>query len=270
MLALFLMTTMLLADSPRPVPIVAHRGESHDAPENTLASFGLAWERDDPTVETDIHLTSDGKLIISHDFDTERTTGTKLVIKDHTLAELRELSAGHWWKDPKWESLKLPTLEEVFQQMPPGKSIFVEIKIGPEAVPALKKAVEEAKRPAQNIVIISFKIDSCREAKKALPDHVVYYLVSQKQDKQTGKWTPTTEEMIKAAKDAGVDGLDIQAKACVDAKLVNDVHAAGLKLLVWTIDDLELAKKMRDLGVDGITTNRAAWMREQLKSGDAH
>src|SRR5580765_8096399 len=127
MLAVFVGLAMLLNSAPSNVPVIAHRGESHDAPENTLASFGLAWERGDDTVETDIHLTSDGQLIISHDFDTKRITGQMLVIKDEPLAKLKTLDAGSW-KDPKWAGEKYPTLDEVLKQMPPGKRIFVEIK----------------------------------------------------------------------------------------------------------------------------------------------
>jgi len=254
---------MMLSETPQQVPVIAHRGESFDAPENTLASFGLAWDRNDDTVETDIHLTSDGQLIISHDPDTKRIAGQPLVIKDTPLATLKKLDAGGW-KGSKWAGEKYPTLDEVLKQMPPGKRIFVEIKIGPEAVEPLAKSIEAVHRPAQDIVIISFNIDSVRAAKARFKDHQVYYLVSQKQDKQTQAWTPTTEEMIAKAKEAGADGLDINAKPCVNADVVKQAHAAGLKLLVWTIDDVDLAKSMRDMGVDGITTNRAAWMREQL------
>jgi glycerophosphoryl diester phosphodiesterase len=266
MLAFFVGLAMLLKSPPSNVPLVAHRGESHDAPENTLASFALAWERGDDTVETDIHVTADGELIISHDFDTQRTTGQKLIIRDTKLADLRKLSAGAWWHDPKWADQKLPTLQEVLNQMPAGKRIFVEIKTGPEAVPPLKKLLDNLHRPPQDIVIISFHLDSVREAKKALPDHVVHYLVSQKQDRKTRAWTPTTAEMIAQAKDAGANGLDVAAKECVDAAMVKQVHDAGLKLLAWTVDDPKLASRLAQIGVDGVTTNRAAWLKQQLQS----
>ena len=80
----------------RPPEIIAHRGESWLAPENTLAAFNLAWKRGADAVELDVHLTADGHLIVCHDDNTERTTGRKLVIRQSTLAELRTLDAGAW------------------------------------------------------------------------------------------------------------------------------------------------------------------------------
>src|SRR3954447_1104654 len=83
------------------VEIVAHRGESADAPENTMAAFRLAWERKDDAIELDVHLTRDEVLLVSHDADTARTTGIAKVIKDSTMEELRALDAGRW-KGPRW------------------------------------------------------------------------------------------------------------------------------------------------------------------------
>src|SRR3954447_22836048 len=87
--------------SGKEVELIAHRGESADAPENTMAAFRLAWGRKDPAIELDVHLTGDGKLVVGHDADTKRTTGKKLLIKESTLEELRALDAGRW-KGPDW------------------------------------------------------------------------------------------------------------------------------------------------------------------------
>ena len=85
--------------------IIAHRGESRLAPENTLAAINLAWQRGADAVEIDCHLTADGHLIVCHDDNTRRTAGRKLVIRQSTLAQLRELDAGAWkgvrWGGPK-------------------------------------------------------------------------------------------------------------------------------------------------------------------------
>src|SRR5829696_4703105 len=74
--------------------IVAHRGASHDAPENTLAAFNLAWEQGADGVEADFYLTSDGNIICSHDPDTQRTAGVKHVISETPFAVLRKLDVG--------------------------------------------------------------------------------------------------------------------------------------------------------------------------------
>lgn len=95
---LFLFTHL----SAEPV-IVAHRGASHDAPENTLPAFELAWEQGADAIEGDFHLTRDGHIICLHDKDTKRTAGVKLVVKNSPLAELRKLDVGEW-KDPRFKT----------------------------------------------------------------------------------------------------------------------------------------------------------------------
>jgi glycerophosphoryl diester phosphodiesterase len=249
----------------RRIELEAHRGESHDAPENTMTSFNLGWQRNDDACELDIHLTSDGKLIVCHDFDTERTSGkrVKLTLKEHTLDELRKIDVGSW-KDAKFAGEKMPTLDEVLGSIPPGKRLFIEIKCGPEAVPALAAAIGRAGKTTRQTVIISFNADALAAAKKSLPQLKAYYLSSLKQDKQTKAWSPTVDELIAAAKQIGADGLDVQSKPPLDSQFVKKVKDAGLEMYAWTVDDPGEARRLVEYGVDGITTNRAAWMREQL------
>jgi glycerophosphoryl diester phosphodiesterase len=259
----------------RKVEIAAHRGESYDAPENTMAAYNLAWERDDDVVETDVHLTKDGKLIISHDANTLRTTGgprhggQKLVIAEHTADELRKLDVGKW-KAPVWAGERMPLLDELLASIPkPGKRVFIEIKIGPEAAGPVVQAIKTAGRKPEQTAVISFKLDSCAAVKKLMPELKVYFLAQFTVDKKTGKQPPTVDELIKMAKDANLDGLDLAYKGPVDAAAVKRIHDAGLECYVWTIDELDVAKKFVSAGVDGITTNRAMWLREQLEGGGA-
>ncbi|HSI36232.1 MAG: glycerophosphodiester phosphodiesterase family protein [Phycisphaerae bacterium] len=248
--------------------LTAHRGESHDAPENTLAAVRLGWERGVDAVEIDVHLSKDGKLIVIHDADTERVAGQKLVVKQTDSDALRKLDAGSWgkWKESgKYAGEKLPLLEEVLATIPAGKRLFLEIKIGPEAVAPVAAALTAAGTPADRVCIIAFNIETIREARKVLPHIKAYWLTSQKKD-ESGKWLPTVEDLIKKAKSADASGLDIgAAKAPVDVAFVKSVKDAGLEMYVWTIDDPKLARKLADAGVDGITTNRAQWMREQFR-----
>src|SRR5215831_18081119 len=94
------------------VEIVAHRGASFDAPENTVASANLAWEQNADAVELDIRLTKDGELIVSHDGTTSRIDGRNRLISDLTLAEVRSLDAGRI-KGPKFAGEKMATLDEL-------------------------------------------------------------------------------------------------------------------------------------------------------------
>lgn len=249
---------------------VGHRGESHDAPENTLSAIKLAWERKDDGSEFDIHLTKDGKLIVIHDYDTLRVTGgkdgggTKLVVKDSTVDELRKLDAGSF-KDPKFAGEKLPLFTEMLGTVPkePGHRLFIEIKVGPECVDEFVRDIKAADVPMKQTACISFQLDSCREVKKRLLDMQVYYLADNKVNKTTGK-APTLEELISDAKAANLDGLDLSQKFPIDRVFVEKIHNAGLQLYTWTIDDPEVAKKYVEWSVDGITSNRAAWLREQV------
>lgn len=254
---------MCAALSGNPPEIVAHRGESADAPENTLAAFNLAWERKVPAIELDIHLSKDGKLVVIHDKDTERTSNVKKVIKTSTWAELKDVDVGAW-KDPKFKGEKLCLLEDALATIPKGGRCFIEVKIGAEVTPALVKAVRGSGKSNAQLCVISFQADAVESAKKELPEIPAYYLASFKQDKETKAWTPSIDEIIATAKHIKADGVDLGYKGPIDAALAKKVRDAGLGLYFWTVDDEAPARKLVELGADGITTNKAQWLGEIL------
>lgn len=255
--------------SVKAVEIIAHRGASHDAPENTLASFKLGWEQKADADELDIYLTKDEQVVVIHDASTKRTTGVDMKASEKALAELQALDAGSF-KGPEWKGEKLPALADVVATIPEGRRLFIEIKCGPEVLPALEKVLKQSGKKPEQLVIIGFGYDVVKQAKQLLPHLQVYYLASMKPGKKGGKAPPTIEELITQARAIGVDGLDLAAEARMDAAMVAKVHAAGLKFFVWTVDDEKLAASLAKAGVDGITTNRPAWMREKLGAPAAH
>lgn len=259
------MTTV--AASPN-VGLVSHRGESADAPENTLAAFNLAWERKVPAIELDVHLTKDGKLICVHDADTKRTAGVQKVIKESTAEELQQLDVGSW-KNKKYAGERMPLLEEALATIPDEGRCLIELKVGPESIPALVKAVKASGKKPEQLIVISFNAGSVAEAKRQLPDLKAYYLVGFKRDKQTGEWTTTVEQAIAEAKRLKADGLDVSYQGPIDESFVRKVRDAGLELHVWTVDDPKVAQRMVELGVDSITTNRAAALRKELAENDS-
>lgn len=244
--------------------IIAHRGESYDAPENTLAAFQLAWERDVEAVELDVHLTADDRLVVIHDADTERTCGVKRMVKTSRYDELKDLDAGRW-KDVRFAGERLVLLEDALAILPKGKRYFIEIKVGPESVPALVRAVKASGHPAEQLVVISFKHETIAEVRRQLPDLKAYWLVSFKQDETTKTISPTVDEMIARAREIDAHGVNVSYKGPIDASFVGKVREAGLGLYVWTVDDAEAARRLMKLGVDGITTNRAEWLRGELR-----
>jgi len=247
----------------RDVELIAHRGESADAPENTMAAFRLAWERKDRAIELDVHLTGDGKLVVGHDADTKRTTGTKKVIRESTLEELRSLDAGGW-KGPGWAGEKMPTLDEALATIPEGGRCFIEIKVGPEAIPALVESVRKSGKRPEQLAIISFQAEAVAEAKRRLPEIKAYYLASFRRDEATGAWRPGIDELIGRARAIGADGLDLSSKGPIDRESARRIKEAGLRLYVWTVDDPDEARRLVEAGVDGITTNKPAWLKGRL------
>lgn len=258
--SLFALTLLFLTAGPQ-VEFVAHRGESFDAPENTLAAFRLAWDRDVSTIELDVYQTKDGELIVTHDADTKKTTGVSKIVKESTLAELRTLDAGRW-KDARFAGEKLPTLAESLATIPERGRCFIELKTGPEVIPALVKVIEASGKRPEQLAIISFNSATIAEAKSRLPRHQAYWIVSVKKDKTTGVLAPTVNELIAKAKEVHADGLDLSIPPT--REYVDPVKAAGLRLFVWTVNEVALAKQFVELGVDGITTDRAAWLKQQV------
>lgn len=243
--------------------IIAHRGASFDAPENTVASFKLGWEQGTDADELDIHQTKDGRIIVNHDATTKRNMGVDKPILAQTLDELRALDAGSW-KGEQWKGEKLPTLDEAIATIPNGKRLFIEIKCKAEVLPELERVLKASGKKPEQLVIIAFDYPTAQAAKKLLPKLRVYWLASYKADKTTGAM-PNLDELITKTKAAGLDGMDLDYKFPIDAAFVAKMKAAGLQLYVWTVDDAQVAKTLAQAGVDGITTNRPAWLREQLK-----
>ena len=250
----------------RRVEWVAHRGESFLAPENTMAAVNLGWKLGADAVEFDVHLTRDGKLAVVHDKDMKRITGQKLVIAESTLAELQVLDVGRW-KGEQFAGERVPTIEQVLATVPEGKRLFIEVKVGPEAVPALVEAVRASRKKPGQLVVISFNADTIALAKKQLPALKMYFLAGQKQDEKTGAWSPPLDEVLRTAKRIGADGVDVQAKPTFDAAFVKKAREAGFEVHAWTVDEPDLARQLIGLGVDGITTNRPEWLRKQVEGG---
>lgn len=245
------------------VEFIAHRGESADAPENTLASVNLAWERGVQAVEIDVHLTADDRLVVIHDADTRRTAGVERVVRESTLAELHGLDVGSW-KGRRWAGEPLATLEEVLATVPPGGTLFIEVKVGAEAIPALERAIQLHARDASRLVMISFQADAVEASKQRMPEMPAYYLSGFRRDSASGSWSPTVDELIATAREVGADGLDVSVNGPVDAEFVRRVREAGMRTYIYTVNDQEVARRLVEAGVDGITSDRAAALRQEI------
>jgi glycerophosphoryl diester phosphodiesterase len=244
------------------VEIIGHRGAAHDAPENTMASFKTAWAQNADAIETDMWLSKDGKIVIMHDGDTKRVGGSTNKIATQNWEDMQRFDVGGW-KGEKFKDERIPTLDSILASIPSGKRAVLEIKCGPEIVPELMRVIHASKRKPAEIAIISFKFDALKESKAKLPNIDHYFLYDYKTNAQ-GR-LPELGRMIAQAKFTNFDGLDLQFKWPIDKAFVKKVKDAGLKIVVWTVNDPTIAKRMVEAGVDGITTDRPGWLREQLK-----
>jgi glycerophosphoryl diester phosphodiesterase len=258
-----LLSSLLSARTVAAVEIIAHRGASFDAPENTLASMKLGWEQKADGIELDLWLSKDGRLIDFHDKDTKRFEPTVRAITNLTLAEARKLDVG-LWKGEKYKGEPVPTLESILVTIPNGKRAVLEIKDGPHIVPELVRVLRESGRKPEEFAIISFNYDSLVASKKAWPKSDHYFLYDYKKDTKTDAF-PELKPLLARAKAAGFEGLNLNFKWPITKEFVSEVKAAGLKMYVWTVNDVEVARRLVDAGVDGITTDKPQWLREQLK-----
>jgi len=236
------------------VVIIAHRGASFEAPENTLASVTLGWEQNADAVEVDVYLSKDNKIMVIHDKDTKRTAGKKLIVKESLASDLRKLDVG-LFKGPDYRGEKIPFLSEVIETIPEGKQLFVEVKCGTEILPFLKECFGESGK-IDRLVIISFDFDVVAGAKKIMPEVPVYWL----HFNLTGEYST---KLIEKAKEADLDGLNFRYKG-ISKEFIKSVHDANMKIYTWTVDDPEEAAKLSGFGINGITTNRPQWMKKEL------
>jgi len=257
LIALFLISmtsTVCLGANPR-VELIAHRGASHDAPENTVAAFKLAWEQHADGAECDLYLTSDQKIIASHDKTTKRTAGIEKLIAKTAFDELRALDVGSW-KAAAFQGEKMPTLKELLDAVPAGKKIYLEVKCGPEIVPMMLRELKASGKKPEETPVICFNADVIAAVKQQRPDLPAYFLHNPEKI--------TAEAIIAQARQIQADGVDLKNCPQLDRAYVEKIHDAGLRLDVWTVDDVAEANRLIQLGVQGITTNRPGFLREQI------
>ena len=237
---------------------IAHRGSSFLAPENTLGALRLGWS-ETTTCEVDVRATRDGRVIVIHDETTLRTTGVDLVVAKHTLEELQRLDAGAW-KGVAWKGERLPSFAETIAAIPPNKRLLVEIKGGPEIIPELARVVRESGR-AESLALQGFDRATCALAKAALPEVPVHLLAFLEYERQAAR--TAWDIAMTIVREEKLDGIGVNPASAL-GKGIAEAHAAGVKVNIWTIDEVDLARLFIAAKVDGIITNRPGWLKAQL------
>lgn len=232
--------------------VIAHRGASGVAPENTLVAIEKAIELKADMIEIDVHLTKDNQLVVIHDHTLDRTTTGTGDIKEKTLAEIRELDAGSW-KDAKYKGEKVPTLEEVLAAVEGKANLLIEIKEGEKHYPGIGAAVAAAVKKrngydwcivqsfSQDVLDEIMTIDEKIELHRLLAVGPFPKLADRNDPEATGKW----------AKIAAFNPNYRRAKKGKIKKL----HANGYRIFVWTVNSKASFDELKARGVDGIITN---------------
>lgn len=252
-------TTIHPVSAPAQPLLIAHRGESYDAPENTLAAVNLAWARGARAVEIDARMAADGALVVSHDPDTRRIGGPRRPIRRQTLAELRALDAGAW-KHRRWTGERVPLLREVLATVPSHGRLFVEMKEGAETVLPLADDLAAAQLSPRQVIVMSFLPETVAAAARALPDCEVCLLLRARDYVPVGHLA----RAIDYARSLGAHSLDVECHRALDRVKIAAAHAAGLAVYVWTVNRVATARRLVAAGINGITTDRCAWMQAQM------
>jgi len=244
-------------------PIIAHRGASYLAPENTRGAFRRAWKEDADGIEGDFRLTADGHVVCLHDASTGRMAGVDKVVAECTLEELKTVDVG-MGVSFRWMGQRIPTLPEVIATVPSGKKVFLEVKCGPEVIAPIQTTLEEAETLAlEDVRLLAFDEEVVKAAKAAMPTVRVLWLTGYNRT-EDGRLSPSAEEILAIIQRSGADGVGSAADSAIDEAFVNTFRAAGKEFHVWTIDEPEDGLHYAALGVDSITTNRPGGLRDEM------
>jgi glycerophosphoryl diester phosphodiesterase len=223
--------------------IIAHRGASGAAPENTLAAFERAVQLGAPFIETDLHLTRDARFVAIHDATLDRTTNGQGAVHDFTLAELRKLDAGKWF-DREFTDARIPTLEEILEFSRKNDVVFyLELKYDAAFEHhALVGALRHAESAARTVVI-SFDAKTLSAVNRLDPSLMLGLLVEGSDSK-----------VMRTAIHAGARQI-CPAHHVVTREFVLQAHDAGLHVATWTVNNIEEMRTMMSAGVEGIMTD---------------
>ncbi|MFN0156556.1 MAG: glycerophosphodiester phosphodiesterase [Bacteroidota bacterium] len=232
--------------------VVAHRGSSGSAPENTLAAFSLAIDEGADVVELDVRMTRDFFLVVLHDGDIKRTTNGEGGVWDFTLQELRAFDAGMWY-GPKFRGERVPTLRQVMELLLAHVNLNIEVKTDGEPRPRKHIAMEEAcilaimeKKFEDRTIVSSFDHDYLKRF------HHLYPSI-----KTGALYLPSRDAAVKPSQMAR--GLGVSAFICsknhLTAAMVKDAHDRNMAVAGYSINTEQELEQMLALGVDTVVTD---------------
>ena len=225
--------------------IVAHRGLSYLETENTIPAFIAAANRSYHAIETDVHVTSDGKIIVIHDSSTARVAaGRDVSVEENTFSLLRTVELADKEGRVGRIDLRMPSLAEYIDICRRYDKLSV-LELKNHMPPsAIKTIVDEIRLQGMldRVIFISFDLDNLKKLRELLPEQRLMYL--------TGDYTPQILDDLKKYR------LDLDVyHGVVTADMVNELHSLGIRIGVWTCDDLSRADELIGMEIDYLTTN---------------
>lgn len=222
--------------------VMAHRGLSADAPENTLYAFSDAISVGADFIELDVQQTRDGVLVVMHDSNLKRTTGVNKDIWDVDYVDIQNLDAGSWF-DPAYANARIPTLEETLQFVDKRAKLNIEIKPTKHGSDTLEQDVAELITRHQYTdacYVTSFSYGSLKKVKEANPEIRTGYLMS------------VAYGQFYSLKYADAFSLN---KVFVTSQVVNAAHQQGKQIFAWTVNSMSEVRSLCNLHVDSIITD---------------
>lgn len=222
--------------------VMAHRGLSADAPENTLYAFSDAISVGADFIELDVQQTRDGVLVVMHDSNLKRTTGVNKDIWDVDYADIQNLDAGSWF-DPAYANARIPTLEETLQFVDKRARLNIEIKPTKHGSDTLEQDVAELITQYQYTdacYVTSFSYSSLKKVKEVNPEIRTGYLMS------------VAYGQFYSLKYADAFSLN---KVFVTSQVVNAAHQQGKQIFAWTVNSMSEVRSLCNLHVDSIITD---------------
>ncbi len=249
--------------------IIAHRGASAFAPENTLAAFRRAVEISADGVEFDVRLARDGVPVVIHDSKLQRLANYKTRVADYTSAELERLDVGSWFNEryphkshAEFSAETVPTLERLLEFFDGYKGLlYLEMKCKEAETVALTSAVCAAIRRTNllpQIIVKSFNLEAVCETRRQLPEIRRAALFAPKILTFLGK----KKRMIKLAEDIGADELSIHCSLAT-GKFMQRARKKEMPVTIWTADNPVWVRRAVNLGINAIITNNPAQLLDR-------
>ncbi len=248
---------MLLSDLPKPA-IIAHRGASAYAPENTLAAFKLALQQGADAIELDAKLSADGNIAVIHDQTIDRTTPAKGRVKDHIMAELHKMDAGSHF-DIAFQGEPIPSLEEVFKAI--GQLTYINVELtnysSPfDELPSRVADLVKQTKLTQRVIFSSFNSIALMRIHKLLPEAPLGFLTP------PGK----TGALLRNTFGRWIQYQSLHPELSdATPKRIQDTHKMGRKIFVYTVNREEDIQRLFEAGVDGIFTDDPILARNVLE-----